>query len=124
LGRADRRGKDAKAATLKSWRSWRPWHSSDRKSLFLALRWSLSDHLFANTARRNSFDLIERFSPRSGKICRDWKTKPNFLVSLALGVARPAKEARGNRRMEKEDPLDRLLWSDQAREINRNVGFE
>jgi hypothetical protein len=34
------------------------------------------------------------------------------------------KEGRGSRRMEKEDPLDRLLWSPQARDINRNVGFE
>jgi hypothetical protein len=34
------------------------------------------------------------------------------------------KEGRGNRRMEKEDPLDRLLWSQKARDINRNMGFE
>lgn len=34
------------------------------------------------------------------------------------------KEGRGTRRMEKEDPLDRLLWSDKARDINRNVGIE
>jgi hypothetical protein len=34
------------------------------------------------------------------------------------------KEARGNRRMEQEDPLDRLLWSEKARDINRNMGFE
>ena len=34
------------------------------------------------------------------------------------------KEGRGNRKMEKEDPLDRLLWSQQARDINRNTGFQ
>jgi hypothetical protein len=33
------------------------------------------------------------------------------------------KLGRGNRRSEKEDPLDKLLWSDQARDINRNMGF-
>lgn len=34
------------------------------------------------------------------------------------------KEGRGNRQMEKEDPLDKLLWSKQARDINRNMGIE
>lgn len=34
------------------------------------------------------------------------------------------REGRGSRKMEKEDPLDRFLMSDKAREINRNVGFE
>lgn len=34
------------------------------------------------------------------------------------------REGRGNRPVEKEDPLDRLLWSEKAREINRNVGYE
>ena len=33
------------------------------------------------------------------------------------------KLGRGNRRAEKEDPLDKILWSDQARDINRNMGF-
>ena len=34
------------------------------------------------------------------------------------------REGRANRPIEKEDPLDRLLWSEKAREINRNVGYE
>jgi hypothetical protein len=34
------------------------------------------------------------------------------------------REMRSHRRADKEDPLDRLLWSEKAREINRNVGFE
>ncbi len=33
------------------------------------------------------------------------------------------KIGRGNRRAEREDPLDKLLWSEQARDINRNTGF-
>lgn len=34
------------------------------------------------------------------------------------------RTGRRDRPIEKEDPLDRILWSDKAREINRNVGFE
>jgi hypothetical protein len=34
------------------------------------------------------------------------------------------QEARGNRRMEKQDPLDNLLWSDKAAAINRNLGYD
>ena len=34
------------------------------------------------------------------------------------------KEARGGRTSEKEDWLDRLMWSDQARQINRNLGYD
>ena len=33
------------------------------------------------------------------------------------------KLGRGNRRAEKEDPLDKFLWSEDARDINRNMGF-
>ena len=33
------------------------------------------------------------------------------------------KIGRGNRRSEAEDPLDKILWSEQARDINRNMGF-
>jgi hypothetical protein len=35
------------------------------------------------------------------------------------------KEGRGNRRVEKNrDPIDKLLWSDQARQINESLGVE
>ncbi|WLD10563.1 hypothetical protein [Planctellipticum variicoloris] len=35
------------------------------------------------------------------------------------------KEARGNRRVEKNrDPIDKLLWSDEAQQINRSLGVE
>jgi hypothetical protein len=35
------------------------------------------------------------------------------------------KEARGNRRVEKNrDPIDQLLWSDQAQQINRSLGVD
>lgn len=33
------------------------------------------------------------------------------------------KIGRGNRKAEAEDPLDKLLWSEEARNINRNMGF-
>ncbi len=33
------------------------------------------------------------------------------------------KLGRGNRRSEKQDPLDKILWSEQARDIERNMGF-
>lgn len=35
------------------------------------------------------------------------------------------KEARGNRHVEKNrDPIDKLLWSDQAQQINKSLGVE
>lgn len=35
------------------------------------------------------------------------------------------KEARGNRRVDKNrDPIDKALWSDQARQINASLGVE
>lgn len=34
------------------------------------------------------------------------------------------KEGRGGRVADKTDWLDRVLWSDKARDINRNLGFE
>ena len=34
------------------------------------------------------------------------------------------QDARGNRVMEKQDPLDNLLWSDKAAAINRNLGYD
>ena len=33
------------------------------------------------------------------------------------------KIGRGNRKSEAQDPLDKILWSEQARDINRNMGF-
>lgn len=34
------------------------------------------------------------------------------------------REARASRPAVKEDLIDRWMWSDKAREINRNVGFD
>jgi len=33
------------------------------------------------------------------------------------------KIGRGNRKSEAQDPLDKILWSEEARNINRNMGF-
>lgn len=52
----------------------------------------------------------EQWEPETGEKKVDWRSDAG-------------KIGRGNRRMEKEDPIDKLLWSDQAKDINRNMGF-
>lgn len=65
--------------------------------------------------------------------CAMMESTRNWLTGAQDEQSEPAvedkwasvgKEGRGNRKKEKEDPLDRFLMSDKARDINRNVGFE
>ena len=56
------------------------------------------------------FAKSEQWEPNADAPQTDWRSDAGKL-------------GRGNRRSEKEDPLDKLLWSDQARDINRNMGF-
>jgi len=53
----------------------------------------------------------EQWEPEIEQTKADWRTDAG-------------KIGRSNRRAETEDPLDKLLWSDEARQINRNVGFD
>ena len=52
----------------------------------------------------------EQWEPDVEAASNDWRSDAGKL-------------GRGNRRAEKEDPLDKLLWSQDARDINRNMGF-
>ena len=58
----------------------------------------------------NPFAKSEQWEPEVDGPKTDWRSDAGKL-------------GRGNRRAEKEDPLDKILWSDQARDINRNMGF-
>lgn len=60
--------------------------------------------------KMNPFAKSEQWEPDAEQPKTDWRSDAGKL-------------GRGNRRSEKEDPLDKLLWSDQARDINRNMGF-
>jgi len=65
----------------------------------------------SNFSNLNPFQKNEQWEPDvTEKKAKDWRSDAGSI-------------GRGNRRSESEDPLDKLLWSDQAREINRNVGF-
>lgn len=54
---------------------------------------------------------------------RDKQWEPDVEAADKWGDV--GKEGRGNRKVEKNrDPIDKLLWSDQAAQINRNLGVE
>ena len=56
------------------------------------------------------FAKSEQWEPKVEENKSDWRSEAG-------------KIGRGNRRSEKEDPLDKFLWSEDARDINRNMGF-
>ncbi len=60
--------------------------------------------------KSKSFAKNEQWEPDVDEPKSDWRSDAG-------------KIGRGNRRAEGEDPLDKILWSDQARDINRNMGF-
>lgn len=62
--------------------------------------------------------------PKSWQVKRpdQWEPDPSEFDDK---WAELGKEARGNRPLEKNaDPLDKMLWSDKAAQINRNLGVE
>lgn len=63
-----------------------------------------------NIGKSKPFAKGEQWEPDTDEPKADWR-------------AEAGKLGRGNRRYEAEDPIDKLLWSEQAREINQNMGF-
>ena len=63
------------------------------------------------------------FMKKAGPMGKSEQWEPNVDAPQTDWRSDAGKLGRGNRRSEKEDPLDKLLWSDQARDINRNMGF-
>lgn len=61
-------------------------------------------------SKMNPFAKSEQWEPEVEEAKTDWRSDAG-------------KIGRGNRRAEKQDPLDKILWSDQAKDINRNMGF-
>ena len=65
---------------------------------------------FGNLKKMGPFAKSEQWEPEVEEAKSDWRSDAG-------------KIGRGNRKSEAQDPLDKILWSDQARDINRNMGF-
>ncbi len=63
-----------------------------------------------NLGKSKPFAKGEQWEPEVTEGSADWRSDAGKL-------------GRGNRKAEKSDPLDKILWSEQAQEINRNMGF-
>ena len=60
---------------------------------------------------------------KTGPFAKSEQWEPDIEEPKADWRSDAGKIGRGNRKSEPQDPLDKVLWSDQARDINRNMGF-
>ena len=60
---------------------------------------------------------------KAGPFAKKEQWEPEVEESKSDWRSDAGKLGRGNRKSENEDPLDKILWSEQARDINRNMGF-